>query len=1107
MSDIASWLDRLGLAKYTAAFTANEIDLDALRHLSDDDLKELGLPVGPRRKVLAAIAALAAGTMSAPAPREPERRQLTIMFVDLVGSTQLSQRLDPEEMRDVIRAYQSAVSAEIGRYEGRVAKLMGDGVLAYFGWPMAHEDDAERAVRAGLAAATATARLAIPAGDALAGRVGIATGVVVVGDLIGEGSAQEAAVVGETPNLAARLQALAEPNTVVISDGTHRLVAGLFETIDLGLQQLRGFAAPVTAWRVVGEADAEGRFDALHGIATPLVGRSEELELLVRCWHQARAGKGQAVMLSGEAGIGKSRLIAALEESLDKEPHPRLRYFCSAYHVNSALYPVIRQLERAAGLTRGDSDSAKLDKLEALTLQWASDTTEAVPLLAALLPIDSTGRYPPTQLTPQAQKARTLGILRQQIEGMAASQPTVLVVEDAHWIDPTTRDWLDMIIERLHDLPVLLVVTFRPEFRPAWVASNVTVITLDPLAPDEGAAVADGVAAGRTLPSEIRSEILARTEGVPLFVEEFTKAVLETNWVTPVGDRDRSKGPTTSLAIPSTLQDSLMARLDRLSSAKSVAQTGACIGRVFHHRLLAAVAGCGDARLTADLLKLERSGLVLRNGIPPEATYAFKHALVQDAAYESLLKSRRHHIHAIIASTLESEFPEVAEAEPETLARHYTSAQLPDQAAEYWLKAGQLALKRSANVEAVAHLRKGLQVVASLPSNEDRLRREIHLQNAMGVASMAVRGWGAPEVLRAFSSARMLCEELGDSNELFVAVRGEASYQLISGHLREANDLGCQCLRIARSANDRSLLLEAHHQLWATRFFLGDYRAAEKHADWGMATYDPDRDHPLTYIFTGHDPGVCCRNFSAQMLWIRGYPDQALARIREAVALARRVGHSVTMATALNNMANIQLMRREPAAARETAQEQLEVATKFDLRLMAAAALFNIGWALSQQGKLEDGIREMRKALEGFEATGADMGMSFCLCVLAQAYGEFGAGNQGLALLQKAFEITARTRSKYQLPELLRTKGELLWRLNPHDEIAERWFRKALAMAHIEGTKSSELRAAESLARLYIDEGRDDAARILLVPIYDWFTEGFDTGDLVEAKALLDPLR
>ncbi|MBD9509127.1 AAA family ATPase [Ensifer sp. ENS10] len=1117
MSDIAAWLARLGLDKYIDAFTANEVDSDALRHLSDDDLRELGLPIGPRRKVLAAIAAMVDDTMSpassvsAPAPpgHEAERRQLTVMFIDLVGSTELSQRLDPEEMQDVFRVYQSAVSAEIARYEGYVAKLMGDGVLAYFGWPKAHEDDAERAVRAGLAAAASTARLTPPLlGESLAARIGIATGLVVVGDLIGEGAAQEQAVVGETPNLAARLQALAKPNTIVIAAGTQRLVVGLFEMIDLGLQQLKGFATPVPAWRIIGEADTEGRFDALHGVATPLVGRLEELDLLLQRWRQARAGKGQAVMLSGEPGIGKSRLTAALEERLMAEPHARLRYFCTPYHVNSPLYPVIQQLGRAAGLGGNDSASTKLDKLELFMLQSVADKTEVGPLLAALLSIDFTGRYPPIKLTPQSQKARTLRVLIQQLEGIAAYQPVLIVVEDTHWIDPTTGQWLDMLVDRLRSLPVLLIVTFRPEFRPPWLElSHVTPIPLSSLGRDAGAAIIHRITGGKILPSEVTNHILAKTEGVPLFVEELTNTVLESDFLVEAGNHYRLTGPLVLSAIPSTLQDSLMARLDRLSSVKSVAQIGACIGRVFHYRLLAAVTGTDAAMLSDDLQDLEKSGLVFRSGVVPEATYVFKHALVQDAAYQSLLKRRRHQIHAIIASTLEAQFPEVAEIEPETLAHHYTAAGLADQGGAYWLKAGQQALKRSANVEAMAHLGNGLGLVASLPGTEARLRREIHLHNAMGVAAMAIKGWGAPEVLRAFSSARKLCEKLADSKELFVAVRGEASYHMVSGHLREADDLGCQCLQIAQSANDLDLLLEAHHQLWATKFYMGDYLAAEKHADWGMATYDPDRDHRLTYIYTGHDPGVCCRNFSAMMLWIRGYPDQALQRGREGMSLAERESHSVTIAVAQSTLAFVHLLRREPEAGLEWAQRQLEVAIKFDLPLLAGTARFHVGWALAQQGELQDGIQEMRKAVEGIAATGAEAGMNFYLCVLAQAYGELGDASEGLTLLEKAFGIIAKSGTKHLLPELLRTKGELLSRLHAHDDAVEGWFQQSLMAARSESTKLPELRAATSLARLYIDKRRDKESRSLLGPVYAWFTEGFDTLDLVDAKELLDHLR
>jgi class 3 adenylate cyclase/predicted ATPase len=1117
MPDIATWLTRLGLDKYIEAFTANEVDFDALRHLTEDDLRELGLPVGPRRKILAAIAALDDDTISpvssvsapvsAPPAREAERRQLTVVFIDLVGSTELSQRLDPEEMRDVFRAYQSAVSAEIARYEGYVAKLMGDGVLAYFGWPRAHEDDAERAVRASLAAAAATASLTTPSGEPLAARVGIATGLVVVGDLVGEGSAQEEAVVGETPNLAARLQALAEPNSVVIAGGTHRLVVGLFDMVDLGHHQLKGFATPVPAWRITGEADTEGRFDALHGVATPLVGRSEELELLHERWQQARAGKGQAVLLSGEPGIGKSRLTAALEERLSSEPHARLRYFCSTYHANSALYPVTKQLERAVALGHSDTSEKKLDKLETLLRQAVSDIAETVPLLAELLSLDTAGRYAPLKLTPQARKSRTLTTLIQLLEGFAARQPVVMIIEDAHWIDPTTSEWLDMLIDRLQNLPVLLIITFRPEFKPRWtLQSYVTAVSLSRLDHDQGSAIVDRVAGGKTLPADVRNQILAKTEGVPLFVEELTKTVLESGLLTDVGGHYVLSRTLPSLAIPSTLQDSLMARLDRFAPVKEVAQIGACIGRVFQHRLLAAVAGYDHARLEGILQQLEKSELVFRRGVPPEATYTFKHALVQDTAYQSLLKSRRQQIHAVIASELEAQFREITEAEPETLAHHYTAAGNAEQAIEYWLKAGQQALKRSANREAVAHLGKGLEMVGSLPDSEGRLRQELQLQNAMAVAMKTARGWSAPEVLEAFSKARTLAEKLGDKNQLFVALCGEASYHMISGNLPAADELGLRCLELAGASGDPGHLLEAHHQLWATKYYLGDYSAAKAHLNFGIATYDPDRHHALTYTYSGHDPGVCCRIYSASILWLRGYIDQALVRCREANALAERVSHPITLVLAQSNFTNVHLMRREPGAGRQWLQKWSAQAQEFALPGLISQGTFYLGWVLAEEGRAAEGIPKMREAIAVIGATGVKVSMPYYLSVLARACGACDEASEGLDLLDKGLRI-AKSGSKYQLPELFRTKGELLLRQNPNDDTAESWFRRAITMARDEGTKSLELRAALSLARLYHARNRDGEARDLLAPVYAWFTEGLDTRDLVEAKELLDKFR
>jgi len=1111
MPEIASWLARLGLAKYIDVFQQNEIDLDALQQLTYDDLKELGLPLGPRRKILAAIGTAgdrqAMQAASLGRRREAERRQLTVMFVDLVGSTELSQRCDPEEMRDLIGAYHGAVSREIAGFEGHVAKLMGDGVLAYFGWPCAHEDDAERAVRAGLATVGAVARLVAPGGDLLSARVGIATGLVVVGDLVGEGSAQEEAVVGEAPNLAARLLSLGDPSGVVVADNTRRLVDGLFEVVDLGRQQLKGFASAQRAWRIAGDTPVESRFHARRGSFTPMVGRRRELEALLQRWRQARSGEGHTVLLSGEPGIGKSRLVAALESRLGAEPHAVQRYFCSAYHVNSSLHPVIRQLEQAIGINREDSSEVKLDKLEALLTQFSSNLTETLPLLGELLSISTAGRYQPLNLSAQGRKLRTSGALADLLNELATRQPVLMVVEDAHWIDPSSSEWLGAVIDRVVELPVLLVISFRPEFQPPWkLSAHTTALSLGRLGRNAGVAIIDRLATGITLPPDVREHILAKTEGVPLFVEELTKSVIESGSAWDGSERSLKSGSSASIAVPSTLQDSLMARLDRLGSAKELAQAGACVGRAFHHRLLAAVAGFNSARLERGLQQLENSELVFRSGDPPEAIYTFKHALVQDTAYQSLLKSRRQKVHAAIAAALETEFPAIASTEPETLAYHHTAAGSAKQAITYWLKAGQAAVKRSANQEAIVHLSKGIEIISSLPDSEERLRQEIQLNTSLGVALMAAKGWGAPDVLQAFSKARVLSERLNDNGQLFIALCGEASYHMISGNLRAADELGTQCVEIAESDGAEALLLEADHRQWATKFFKGDYAAAEQHIDRGMAIYDPDRHHSLTYIYTGHDPGVCGRSYSSRMLWLRGYPDQAVERGREAVALAERVSHPFSVVLAEQTLSEVLLIRREPAEARPVIEKWGRSSKELVLSLMTSQVQFQLGWALAQEGRANEGLQGMREGIAAIAATGAAMGMQYFLCVLAQACCGCGHVREGLSVLERALKIVADTGALYQLPEILRTKAELLLRMESPEESPEACFHKAIGLARNEGTKSLELRAALSLARLYRSQHRDAEAWDVLSPVYSWFTEGHDTPDLVEAKTLLEQL-
>src|SRR5437763_7016251 len=689
--DIAAWLRDLGFAQYEGAFRDNDIDADVLRRLTADDLRELGVAsIGHRRRLLDAIALLSEGAAmptEAPAPaeaaapaREAERRQITVMFCDLVGSTALASRLDPEDLREVIGAYHRVVAETVGRFAGFVAKYMGDGVLIYFGYPEAHEDDAERAVGAGLAVIDAVGRLATP--EPLNVRIGIATGLVVVGDLIGAGAAQERGVVGETPNLAARLQALARPGTLIVADSTRRQIGTLFEIEDLGPQPVAGFAEPQRAWRVVGESGIVSRFEALRSGTTPLVGRDEELDLLVRRWQQAKSGEGRVVLISGEPGIGKSRMTAALSQRIESEPHTRLRYFCSPHDQDSALYPFIGQLERAAGFARDDMAAAKLDKLEAL-LGDGSEPGD-ISLIAEMLSLSGGDRFPPLDLSPQRKKERTLAALLRQLQALARRQPILMIFEDLHWIDPTSRELLDLTVEKITGLPVLLVATYRPEFQPPWVGqSPVTVMALNRLGRSDGAALVHRLAGNLGgLPPDVVDEIVERTDGVPLFVEELTKAVVEAG--ADRGYASISAVPPSSLAVPATLHASLLERLDRLGpAANNVAQVGAAIGRDFSYELLTAAAQLTEPELQEALRLLVEAGLVFQRGLPPAAEYLFKHALVQDTAYSTLLRGPRQALHRRIAEALEQRFPDVVETRPEIVANHCGEAAIVDKAIAY----------------------------------------------------------------------------------------------------------------------------------------------------------------------------------------------------------------------------------------------------------------------------------------------------------------------------------------------------------------------------------------------------------------------------------------
>ena len=893
---------------------------------------------------------------------DAERRQLTVMFCDLVGSTALSTRHDPEDLHELIGDYHRAVADTVRHFDGFVAKYMGDGVLIYFGYPRAHEDDAERAVRAGLAVIEAVGKL--PAREDLRVRLGIATGLAVVGDLIGEGAAQERGVVGETPNLAARLQALAMPNTLVIGEATRRQIGGLFDLEDLGPQQLAGFGEARRAWRVIGESGVVSRFEALRSGETPLVGREEEVELLVRRWQQAKSSQGRAVLISGEPGIGKSRLTAALSEHIEGEPHTRLRYFCSPHHQDSALYPVIGQLERAAGFARDDGPETKLDKLATL-LGPAADTGD-ISLLVELLSLPGDDRFPPLGLSPQRKKELTFTALLRQLEGLARQQPILMIFEDLHWIDPTSREFLDLALARIDRLPVLLVATFRPEFQPPWTGQpHVTVMSLNRLGRGDGAAMVARLAGNAALlPPHVVAEIIERTDGVPLFVEEMTKAVLEAG--AERGREIASSVPGAGLGVPATLQASLMARLDRLGpTAKGVAQIGAAVGREFSYELAASVGDLSEERLREALQRLVDVGLVFQHGAPPTAEYLFKHALVQDAAYGTLLRRPRQQLHARIATSLEHLSPELMDTQPELFAQHYEEAGLIEKAIAWWGKAGHRSAARSAMAEAAAQFQRGLDQLALLPDDPERQRQKLEFRSSLGAVFQTLKGPAAPETGYAYTRARELWEKLGSPSQFLQVPFGQSRYHAFRGELDLALRLDEDLLRLSGQRNNSAGLVLGHFSSGRNLMYAGRFAASRSHLEAASALYDPISHRSLVHQ-SGIHPEVGSQVSLGLGLFCLGYPDQALERTNAAIAEARRLTHPPSLALSLDHGARLLTLLGEEAALGERAEQLVAVATEQGFPQWQALGTIYRGWVKISNGEVAEGDRLLMQGFDRF---------------------------------------------------------------------------------------------------------------------------------------------
>jgi predicted ATPase/class 3 adenylate cyclase len=1117
--DVGAWLRGLGLGQYEGTFRDSEIETDTLPELTETDLEKLGLPLGHRKRILKAIENLgdADKTSEAASPARPvpardtaERRQLTVMFCDLVGSTAISARLDPEDLSSVLGAFQKACVSAVSAFGGSVAKYMGDGALVYFGYPEAHEDDAERAVRAGLALLDTVAAMRLPLPVRPQVRIGIATGLVVVGELIGEGGAQERVAVGDTLNLAARIQAAASPDSMVVAELTHRLAGVAFDYEDLGPHELKGIPDAARLWRVTGESGTRGRFDSrtAKGL-TPLVGRAEEIGLLRRRWDYAKEGDGQLVLLSAPAGFGKSRLTLSFREHLDDSSITCLQYFASPFHVNSPLHPFIKQLERAAGIVRTDTAAKKLDKLEGILEGSAESRMEDVPLLAALLSIPFEERYPRLQITEVVQKQRTMELLVDQLVLISHRSPVLIVFEDAHWIDPSSLELINSAIRKVANLPVMIVVTHRPEFLPPWLdLGHATVLKLNQLGRSQVAELIHKAAGGKTLPEAIIEQITIKSQGVPLFVEEITRSILESGDLEEYRDRYVLRQSIREFTIPSTLQDSLIARLDRLGSAKDVVLTASIIGREFSYELIEAVSPVSQATLLADLGRLVRSDLLEQRGTPPRSRYIFKHALILDAASQSVLKARKRELHQRIAEVFTSRFPEVVAIEPELLAHHYTEANIVDRALACWRQAAERAMARMAHAEALGHVDKAKKLVAALPAGNEQDEWELALLVIEGPLQMTLHGWESPQANRVYEAARVVAERLKRPAELFPALWGLWLGAHSSGQHAHAHELYRELFDLLKQTNDPEYVVQANHAGCTQMLAEGLPHEALGHIEQLLNNYRFDLHHNLALIYGAHDPGCCGLSNRAFILTMLGHLDQADAESAKALELSERVGHKPSVAHTCQFRAEYDIILNRPEKAEAYLDTCISLSEKYSLAAYHNAADLMQGFVRVVRGDVETGVRQAEAALETLKSVPSRrFHLPIRISIVGRAKAAAGDIEGALAIFESALDATSSTGEIWYEPETLRLKAEMLLALpEPRTSEAEQCLAAAISGAQKQDAKFWELRAANVLAGLWARQGRRAEARGLLAPVYGWFTEGFGNADIKGAAALLTEL-
>ncbi len=1116
---LAEWLGERGLGQYAQTFADNHIEYNLLRYLTENDLKDLGVSLGHRKRLLKAIESLeanhqqseavgAAGRGGAEAMlgvenRESEIRQITVMFSDLVGSTELSEKLDPEDLRVLIDAYRKACTSAIKRYEGQVANFAGDGVMAFFGWPRAHEDDAVRAVYAALEILAEITK--VPGAVTLAARAGVCSGRVVVGQTGGPAGWMEA--VGETPNIAARLQMLAAPNSLLVADSTQRLASAAFDFQDLGYRELKGVTRQLRVHRVLGIKQRATRFEAAHTSSlTPLVGRSSELSLLLDRWQKAKEGDGQVVLLSGIPGLGKSRLVHELKLSIQDEPYALLNYQCSPYHSQSAFFPVIEQIEFAAELASSDSDANKIAKLRTYLSGFMSDPVGSASLIAHLLSIPVEGQGGLSGLTPQQIKNKTVVKLLEMILSLSAQRPTLCVFEDAHWIDPSTLELLDLAIGRIDRANVMIVVSHRPEFRHAWPAlANVTVHSLTQLSRSEVTKMIKQLSNEGNLSQQILDQIIDRSDGLPLFIEELTTSILRASRQNKQQtDNFEGPAPIGAARVPETLHDALMERLDRVAHGRQLAQIAAVIGREFSYDLLTVASRTDETDLKSTLARLEAADIIYRTGPSPSVRFAFKHALLRDAVYNSLLRGRRQEIHADIAAMLEAHFRDLAENRPEILAYHYGEAGNNQKAIRCWRLAGRRAIAKSANVEAISHFHNALQLLGSLPDTAERRAEEIELQLALGIPIIAVQGYGAAQTRDVFARAHALCLKAGNPREYFQALFGLWGHAWMSGKNDEALAMANEFLSRARTSSDRVSLMVAHRVMGSTLLTIGEFVASRQHFEESIALSKNKDGQPLYDLYMV-EPQVASLLLLSWDLWFLGHADQALARVSEALALAQDLAQPYSIAFAHYMTSVVHLLRGDPGRALQSAEQSLEISREQRFSLYELLSAVARGRALGELGRLQEAVSEMQTGIAEGRRSGVGFMLPMMQAWLADAHARSGDDEIALSIVEESLNDISDATGRSWEAELHRQRAEMILRVNPSKVAeAESFLKTAVEIAKRQNAKTLELRATTSLAELWQQQGKVDEARNLLEPAYRWFEEGAGTADLKRARDVLE---